>query len=112
MVKLLVLFRAGAHSPQYDEGYNDFLMKLERLPGLRRKAVSTVYAGPGGRMPFGAVVEACFESRAALEAALTSPAGVEAGQALLSFAGPDAVILFADVMEESFDSDDAASQQG
>jgi uncharacterized protein (TIGR02118 family) len=111
MVKLIVLFRAGIQSSQYDEGYNDFLMKLERLPGLCRKAISTVYAGPGGRMPFGAVVEAYFESRAALEAALTSPAGVEAGQTLINFAGPDAVILFADVMEESYDSHDAASGQ-
>ena len=103
MVKAIILFRQmGKRTPVFDAQYNDFLMKMEALPGLRRKSVSTVYAAPGGIISFSAVVEVTFEDHAALEAALTSPPGVEAGQTLKSLAGPDAIILYADVLEESY----------
>jgi uncharacterized protein (TIGR02118 family) len=102
MVKLIILFRAGVRS-QTDERYNDFLMSLEALPGLRKKAVCMVYGGTGGLMPYRVVIEAFFDDRAAMEEALTSPAGIASGQLLLDFAGPDAVALFADAMEQSFD---------
>lgn len=103
MVKLIVLFRqTDAHSHDYSQQYNDFLMKLEKLPGLRRKAVSSVYAGPGGFAPFHAVVEAFFDNRIALQEALTSEPGIEAGKSLLHFAGPDSITLFAEIMEESY----------
>lgn len=104
MVKAIILFRAGARSPAQDERYNDFLMSLERLPGLRKKTVNTVYAGPGGQAPYRAAIEVYFDDRDALAEALTSPQGVESGNMLLNFAGPDAIILFADVMEEVFDN--------
>lgn len=102
MVKLVVLLRSGARTLAYTENYNEFLMKLEELPGLRRKAVSTVYGATGGAVPFSHIIEVYFDSREAMEAALTSPAGVEAGRILRQFAGPDAVNLFADTFEESY----------
>ncbi len=102
MVKLIVLFRTGVQSTADTEHYNRFLMKLEELPGLRRKAVSTVYGARGGRMPYSVVVETYFDDPEAMEAALTSPPGVEAGALLLHFAGPDAITLFAETFEESY----------
>jgi uncharacterized protein (TIGR02118 family) len=103
MVKLVVLFpQRDAYRPDYEERYNDFLIKLDHLPGMRRKAVCNVYAGPGGPAAYHAVVEAFFDDGAVLQAALTSPAGVEAGQALLDFAEPGAITLFSEVMEESY----------
>jgi uncharacterized protein (TIGR02118 family) len=104
MVKLIVLLRNRSRQLGYGDGYNTFLMLVDDLPGLRRKAVSNVYAGPGGAAPFEAVVELYFDDRAALRTALTSPVGVEAGQKLLDFAGPDAVTLFAHVLEEEIDT--------
>lgn len=103
MVKLIVLFRTGDTPPQLDERFNDFLMKFEVLPGLRRKAVNSVFGGPGGVMPYSVVVEGFFDDQQALRDALTSPMGIEAGALLLEFAGPDAVTLFADVQEEDED---------
>ena len=50
MVKLQVLFRTGQRSEAYYESYNRFLMKIDELPGLRRKSVSSVYGAMGGRM--------------------------------------------------------------
>lgn len=102
MVKAIILFRQGSRPAIYDQRYNDFLMKLEALPGLRRKSVCNVYSGPGGSTPYRAIVEVFFDDRPSLEAALTSPPGVEAGRLLRDFAATDAVILYADAMEESF----------
>jgi len=103
MVKLIVLFRdADEYRRDYDEHYNEFLMKIDRLPRMRRKTVSETYAGPGGFVPFRAMVEAYFDSRGDLQAALTSEAGIEAGRVLLQFAGPDSITLFADTQEETY----------
>jgi uncharacterized protein (TIGR02118 family) len=77
-------------------------MLLEKLPGLRKKGVNHVYSAPGGLAHFGASIEIYFDDRAALEAALISPQGIASGQLLLDFAGPNAITLFADVMEEDF----------
>lgn len=95
--KLIILFRRGLDR---HEAYNRFLMLLETLPGTRRKSVSTVFAGPGGLLPFQTVVEVYFDDRQALLAALASPQGMETGQELIASFGPDAVILYADAMEE------------
>ncbi len=111
MVKVIILFRTGARTPM-DERYNDFLMALEALPGLRRKAVNHVFGSSDGLAPYRTVVEASFDDRAAMEEALTSPAGIQSGQLLRDFAGPDAVTLFADVMEEDFDGGLASSDVG
>ncbi len=103
MVKLIVLFhRADIHTPEYGEQYNTFLMAVDKLPGLRRKTVANVYAGPGGFTPFQSVVEAYFDNHAAMQAALTSPPGVTAGKLLLGLAGGDAITMFAETMEESY----------
>jgi hypothetical protein len=101
MVKVIILLRGGADA---DARYNDFLMKLEAMPGVRRKTVSTVYGARDGKIPYTAVVEVTFESRAALEAGLTSEAGIAAGRLLAAFAGPDALVLYADTLEEAFDA--------
>jgi len=105
MVKLQILFRTGQRSESYYDSYNRFLIKLDQLPGLRRKTVSSVYGAMGGRIPFDTIVEAYFDDQATLEAALTSEPGSEAGRLLIEFAGPDALALYADVLEESYDAD-------
>jgi hypothetical protein len=102
MVKVIILLRFNSRTSGDEENYNDLLMMFEALPGLRKKAVNNVYSGPGGLVPFRVVIELTFSDREALEAALTSEPGVAAGNALLKLAGPDAVTLFADVMEEDF----------
>lgn len=100
MVKLILLLRPGI--AEKGEAYNDFLMKLEALPGLRRKAVSNVYGSMRLPAPFGTVVEAYFDSREAMEAALVSQTGVETGHALLDLTGEAVIALYADTLEESY----------
>lgn len=101
MVKLVILLRAGVD--RETEIYNDFLMKLDDLPGLRRKAVSDVYGAMGGPAPYTTIVEATFDTREAMEAALLSESGVAAGQALLGLAGRDAITLYAHTLEEDYE---------
>jgi len=103
MVKLIVLIRPPEiERPGYFQEYNHFLMKVDHLPGMRRKAVSHVYAGPGGPGLYQSLVEAYFDTSADMQAALSSPEGVEAGTALLAFAGQESVTLFAEVQEENY----------
>lgn len=100
MVKVVILLRAGLSTTS--ESYNDFLMKLDALPGLRRKAVSDVFGSMSPSTPYTTIIEAVFDSRQAMEQALTSPEGAAAGRALQRFAGPDAVTLYAHSLEESY----------
>ena len=102
MVKLVILLRAGKRSETWYEQYNDFLMKLEELPGLRKKAVSSVFGAMGGAMPYSTIIEAYFDDQAALQTALTSQPGGEAGRLLLEFAGPQPTALYVDTLEEPF----------
>ena len=68
MVKLQVLFRTGQRSEAYYESYNRFLMKIDELPGLRRKSVSSVYGAMGGAIPFDTIVtEAMVNGKAVVE---------------------------------------------
>ncbi|NDJ53380.1 MAG: hypothetical protein GYB68_09890 [Chloroflexi bacterium] len=107
MVKLVILLSPlDTEQVNPNVSYNDMLMQLEAIPTVRRKAVSTTWGGPAG-IPFDAIIELYFDHRLALEEALTTPEGTRAGQTVLAFA-PNAVIFFADVMEESFDSSDLA----
>lgn len=107
MVKLIILFRVnkGSFSQRYEDGYNQFMILIDQLPSLRRKEVGTMFGGMQGRMPYGQIIEASFDSREALQEALTSEAGIEAGKLLISFAGTDAIALYADVLEESYPVD-------
>src|SRR5690606_28924801 len=77
-------------------------MKLEALPGLRRKAVSNVYGSMRLLAPCGTVVEAYILSREAMEAELDSQAGVEAGHALVDVSGEAVIARYADALEESY----------
>ena len=99
MVKVIVLFRGLGQRALYDEQFNQFLIMAEDLPGLQRKSVNTIFGGPGGPAPFQASVELFFADRPALEGALPSPEGIKAGAFLLEFAGSDALVMFAEVLE-------------
>jgi len=59
---------------------------LESLPGLRAVEVSRVLGQPLGQSRFTLTVEAMFDSRAALEAALSTAAGMTLMNALRPWA--------------------------
>ena len=99
MVKLMILFRKSSDA-SFQDRYHQNLALMEKMPGIRRRAVSIVHGSPEGTAPFERVLELYFDDRDTLQAALRSPEGQAAGRDLMEFARHDAIVLFADVYEE------------
>jgi len=100
MVKLLLLFKQPADLATFEDRYADNLGLLERMPNIRRRQANMVLGGPLGRSPYYRLLEFYFDDYAALDAALTSPQGVEAGKDLMAYAGHLVELLFVDVFED------------
>jgi uncharacterized protein (TIGR02118 family) len=100
MVKLVLLFKRPADEIQFEAQYNANLALLEKMPGILRRQANIVWGGPGGDSQIYRILEFYFDDRAALDAALTSPAGAEAGQDLMAYAGDVVELLFVDVFED------------
>ena len=102
MHKLIVLF---SHPPDIDEfekrWSHDFVKLAERMPGLRRVAVSHLEGGPAGPAPYYLVHEFFFDDRNATIAAMASREGTAAADCLMSFAAEVVTLMFAEHMEES-----------
>ncbi len=101
MHKLIILIRRPPDVAEFDARWSeDFVPLAEKMPGIRRVAVSRVRGGPSGQVDVHLVHEFYFDDRESLQAALTSPAGQSAGRALMSFAAEYATLCFAEHMEE------------
>lgn len=102
MHKLMVLFKSSEDSVALETQWsNEFVARAEKMPGLRRVSVSRVVGGPGGAIDLHLAHEFYFDDLAALQAALASEQGQEAGKALMSFAGEYVSIYFAQHLEEA-----------
>jgi uncharacterized protein (TIGR02118 family) len=100
MVKLVLLFKRPADEIQFEAKYNANLALLEKMPGILRRQANIVWGGPGGDSQIYRILEFYFDDRAALDSALTSPAGAEAGQDLMAYAADVVELLFVDVFED------------
>lgn len=87
MYKLVILFLPPFSWATFEQGWQKFLGIAEQMPGLRKESVADieqlVYAPPD--VNYKKIHELYFDSREALEVALTSEAGQKAGQWLHSF---------------------------
>ena len=96
MHKLIILFGRPSDSIAFLTGWQAFLHMAEQMPGLRREAVSliesVIYAK--GEAPF-KIHEFYFDDRAALDAALASDAGQQAGEWLHQFTDGNFTLLTA-----------------
>jgi uncharacterized protein (TIGR02118 family) len=100
MVKLIILYKHPIDENTFEEGYNRNLALLEKLPGIVRRQANMVTGGPTGISPYYRILELYFEDFAALDSAMTSPEGVQAGRDLVAYAGKLAELLFVDVFED------------
>jgi uncharacterized protein (TIGR02118 family) len=101
MYKLLILFLPPFAWATFEQGWQKFLGMAEQMPGLRKEAVGDIdelVFGPPN-MNYKKVHELYFDSREALEAALTSEAGQKAGQWLHSFTQGRFLLMVAKHME-------------
>jgi uncharacterized protein (TIGR02118 family) len=100
MVKLSILFRQPADEMAFESHYNYSLALLEKLPGLRRRQACLVFGSPSGKSPFHRILELYFDDNNALDVALRSPEGQEAGATLMKYMGQSADLIFSEVFEE------------
>jgi uncharacterized protein (TIGR02118 family) len=101
MYKLVVLFEQPLSEMEFQENWQIFMGMAEKMPRLRKEIVSSVQQvvhAAGGRQ-YTRIHELLFDSRDALEAALQSKAGQEAGQFLQNFTSGRMVLLTAEHME-------------
>jgi uncharacterized protein (TIGR02118 family) len=87
-VKLTVVYTKPDNADEWDKHYTDVHMPMvDRWPGVERVEVARVSGGPGGSpAPFHLITEIYFADEAALNAALGSDAGREAGKDFMSMA--------------------------
>ena len=111
MHKLIILFGQPSDLLTFLTGWQTFLQIAEQMPGLRRETVSlieeTIY---GKNKPF-KIHEFYFDDRAALDAALASDAGQQAGEWLHQFTGGNFTLLTAphqEATEKDFKRKDRA----
>jgi uncharacterized protein (TIGR02118 family) len=96
-VRLIALYAPPEDAAAFDAHFRDLHAPIvRRYPGLRDLRLSRT-DGVAGRAPgFYLVAEMAFDSRADLDAALVSEAGVESGRDLRNFAGAGVTLLVVD----------------
>jgi uncharacterized protein (TIGR02118 family) len=96
-VRLIALYNQPDDPAAFDAHYRDVHGPIvRRYPGLRDLRLTRA-DGLGGRPPaFYLVAEMTFDSRADLDAAMASEAGVESGRDLRNFASAGVTLLVVD----------------
>jgi len=100
--KLVILFKQPAHPAEFERRWSEeFVPLAERLPGLQRVVVAHTHGGPAGPVDTYLIHELHFAGFHMLARAMSSPAGVAAGQKLIQLAGSSATLLFAEHMDDA-----------
>jgi uncharacterized protein (TIGR02118 family) len=96
-VRLIALYASPEDPVAFDAHYRDVHAPIvRRYPGLRDLRLTRA-DGVAGRAPaFYLIAEMAFDSRADLDVALTSEAGIESGRDLRNFAGAGVTLLVVD----------------
>ncbi|RPH34444.1 EthD family reductase [bacterium] len=98
MVKLVALYKKPAETEEFDKHYDTVHIPLVRkYPGLRKLEVTRITGAPIGETKFHVMAEMYFDSKGALDAALTSQEGKAIARDLLSFAAPLVTVFIGEV---------------
>lgn len=115
MHKLIILFGQPSDPLAFLTGWQAFLQMAEQMPGLRRETVSLIEEVIHGETRPFKIHEFHFDDRAALDAALASDAGQQAGQWLHQFTGGNFSLLTAphqEAAEKEFKKDFTRKKKG
>jgi uncharacterized protein (TIGR02118 family) len=94
MITLVALYRRPSEQQEFDTHFLEVhLPLLRQFPGLRSLEVLRVTGAPIGESKFHFLVQASFDSRAAMDAALASREGKAVARDLMMFAA-DLVTVF------------------
>ena len=98
MVKLVALYKKPAELEDFDRHYAEVHIPLvRRYPGLRRIEVTSITGAPIGDTKFYKMAEMYFDTREALDAALTSQEGKAVARDIMSFAAPLLTVFIGEV---------------
>ncbi len=94
MTKLIALYRKPADPAEFDKHYFEIHTPLvKKYPGLRKLEITKVTGAPIGEAKFHILCEMSFDSKNAMDAALSSSEGKAVARDLMSFAA-DVVTVF------------------
>lgn len=101
MYKLTLLFHKPDDPLAFETRWSEaFVPHAERMPGIRRVAVSRVTGGLEEDVDVHLMHEFFFDDADALRKAMASPAGQSAGRVLMEIAGPFVTLFFSEHLEE------------
>jgi uncharacterized protein (TIGR02118 family) len=100
-VKLTVVYGNPDDAAAFDKHYHEVHMPIVgRWPGVERTEVAKVSGGPmGSPAPYHLITEIYFADEDALNAALSSDAGREAGQDFMGIAPPGSFMTVAEIVD-------------
>ncbi len=103
MYKLMILFRRLGDTLKMEERWSqEFVPLADKMPGLRRIALSRIKERPDGLVDLHMVHELYFDDLDALRRAMASPEGQAAGHALMAFASGRVNLYFAEHREDDW----------
>lgn len=99
MIKLIALYRKPSEPEEFDKHYTDVHTPLvERYPGLRKLEITRITGAPIGETKFHVMAEMYFDSKDAMDAALSSPEGKAVARDLMSFAAEVVTVFHGEVI--------------
>jgi len=100
-VKLSVVYGKPDEPETFDKHYHDVHMPMVgRWPGVERVEVAKVSGGPmGSPAPYHLITEIYFADEGALNEALGSEAGREAGKDFMEIAPPGSFMTVSEIVE-------------
>jgi uncharacterized protein (TIGR02118 family) len=104
MHKLVILIEPPQDEAAFEGQWPAFLHLVESLPGLQRETSSRVSHFLYGPVQVAQVHELFFETYAAAEQALASPAGRQAGHLLQQMTGGRIALFFAEHREDDIEN--------
>lgn len=104
MHKLVILIEGAEVPAGFDENWPQFLHLAEQMPGLQREATSRVLHILYGSQNYTLIHELFFDSLEALQEAMASPAGEQAGQVLQRITGGRIALLVADHNQDEIEN--------
>ena len=104
MHKLVILVEGTALPVEFDERWPEFLHLAEQMPGLQREVTSRVQHVLSGSQDFVLIHELFFDSLEALQAAMASPFGRQAGQELQRMTQGKVILLVGDLNEDEMEN--------
>ena len=99
-VKLTVVYGKPDDGDTFDKHYHEVHMPMvDRWPGVERVEVAKVSGGPmGSPAPYHLITEIYFSDEDALNTALSSDAGKEAGKDFMGIAPPGSFMTVSEIV--------------